>query len=203
MSGSAGLAEPTFPHRDASTGTMELTDSVLVERARGGDPEAFETLVRRYLKAAYAVALAVVRDPADAEDVVQDGFIRALEQLDTCQPDRFAAWLMRIVRNRAISLHRKRKVRASMPLEWANGLKSRSDPAVDAERSGIRERLAEAVETLPERQREVLLLHDLEGWKHREIGEALDMKEGTVRYTLFQARRAVRARLGVESHKEV
>jgi RNA polymerase sigma-70 factor (ECF subfamily) len=51
---------------------------------------------------------------------------------------------------------------------------------------------------LPDRQREVLLLHDLEGWRHREIGEVLGMKEGTVRYTLFQARRAVREQLGYE-----
>ncbi len=182
---------------------MALSDSDLVEKARRGDEEAFETLVRRYLRPAHAVAIAIVRDSADAEDVVQDGFIRALEQLDTCQPERFAAWLMRIMRNRAISLHRKKKVRASMPLEWANGIRSRSDPAHDAERAGTRERLSEAIESLPERQREVLLLHDLEGWKHREIGDALDMKEGTVRYTLFQARRAVRARLGAESHKEI
>jgi RNA polymerase sigma-70 factor (ECF subfamily) len=182
---------------------MAATDRELVELAREGDAQAFETLVRRYLRPAHAVALAVVGEAADAEDVVQDGFIRALEQLDTCQPDRFAAWLMRIVRNRAISLHRKKKVRATMPLEWAAGARSRSDPVADAERARTQERLKEAIETLPERQREVLLLHDLEGWKHREIGDVLDMKEGTVRYTLFQARRAVRARLGVESHKEM
>lgn len=182
---------------------MAATDSELVERARQGDEEAFETLVRRYLRPAYAVAIAVVGEAADAEDVVQDGFIRALEQIDTCQPDRFAAWLMRIMRNRAISLHRKRKVRAAVPLEWAHSAQSRSNPAADAEKAGAQERLKEAIDTLPERQREVLLLHDLEGWKHREIGDALEMKEGTVRYTLFQARRAVRARLGVESHKEM
>jgi RNA polymerase sigma-70 factor (ECF subfamily) len=182
---------------------MVEADSVLVERARGGDGRAFEQLVRRYMRAAHAVAFAVLGDSADAEDVCQDAFINALEQLDTCQPDRFAAWLMRIVRNRAISVHRQKKVRRSMPLEWANGARSRHDPSVDAERSATRQRLIAALETLPERQREVLLLHDLEGWKHREIGEALDMREGTVRYTLFQARRAVRARLAAESYKEI
>jgi RNA polymerase sigma-70 factor, ECF subfamily len=182
---------------------MAEADSALVERARAGDAEAFESLVRRYLRGAQAVALAVVGEAADAEDVVQDAFIRALEQLDTCQPDRFAAWLMRIVRNSAISLHRKKKVRIAMPLEWANGARSRDDPAADLERSAIREQLQKALETLPDRQREVLLLHDLEGWKHREIGDALEMKEGTVRYTLFQARRAVRARLGTGSDEVI
>jgi RNA polymerase sigma-70 factor, ECF subfamily len=177
---------------------MQEPDDVLVERARDGNTEAFDVLVRRYLRPAYAVALSVVLEPADAEDVAQDAFIAALERLDSCQPDRFAAWLMRIVRNRAISWQRRRRVRRSEPLEWAVGVKSPGDPGSDLDRTNLRERLTEAMSTLPEKQREVLLLHDLEGWRHREIGEVLGMKEGTVRYTLFQARRAVRDRLGFE-----
>lgn len=181
---------------------MVEADAVLVERARAGDTGAFEELVRRHLRAAFGVALAVLREPADAEDVCQDAFLSALEQLDTCQPDRFAGWLLRIVRNRAISIQRQQKVRRSMPLEWANGARSREDPVRDAERSGLRRRLTEALGELPERQREVLLLHDLEGWRHREIGDALGMPEGTVRYTLFHARRAMREKLGIEIHEE-
>lgn len=181
---------------------MAETDAVLVERARTGDREAFEALVRRHLRPAFAIALGILRDHADAEDVCQDAFIRALERLDECQPDRFAAWLLRIVRNMSISAQRRRRVRQAMPLEWANGARSSSSPAQDAERSALRDRLMEAMEPLPERQREVLLLHDLEGWRHREIGEALGMPEGTVRYTLFQARRAVRERLGQATTEE-
>jgi RNA polymerase sigma-70 factor (ECF subfamily) len=177
---------------------MQEADEVLVERARKGDSLAYDELVRRYLRPAYAVALSVVLEPADAEDVAQDAFIAALERLDSCQPDRFAAWLMRIVRNRAISLQRRRRVRRAEPLEWAAGVKSTGDPGSDLDRANLRERLTAAMSTLPEKQREVLLLHDLEGWRHREIGEVLGMKEGTVRYTLFQARRAVRERLGYE-----
>ena len=148
------------------------------------------------MRTAYAVALSVVLESSDAEDVVQDSFIAALERLDSCRPDRFAAWLMRIVRNRAISLQRRRRVRKSEPLEWAGNVRGTADPGSDLERTRLRQRLLDAMAPLPERQREVLLLHDLEGWRHREIGEALGMKEGTVRYTLFQARRAVRERLG-------
>jgi len=177
---------------------MREADEVLVERARVGDTHAFDELVRRHMRTAYAVALSVVLESSDAEDVVQDSFIAALERLDSCQPDRFAAWLMRIVRNRAISLQRRRRVRKSEPLEWAGGVRSVGDPGSDLDRARLRERLLEAMAPLPERQREVLLLHDLEGWRHREIGDALGMKEGTVRYTLFQARRAVRERLGAE-----
>jgi RNA polymerase sigma-70 factor (ECF subfamily) len=181
---------------------MAEVDSALVERARAGDAGAFEQLVRRHLRSAIAVALAVLGERADAEDVCQDAFLTALQQLETCQPDRFAGWLLRIVRNRAISVQRQQKVRRSMPLEWASGARSRDDPARDAEQSALRDRLQEALKVLPERQREVLLLHDLEGWRHREIGEALGMPEGTVRYTLFHARRAVREKLGQKSLKE-
>lgn len=175
---------------------MQVPDGVLVERAREGDPDAFDALVRRHLRSAYAVAVSVVLEPADAEDVCQDAFLTALERLDRCQPERFAGWLLTIVRNRAISWQRRRKVRRAEPLEWARGLTSGPNPAQEYERTTLTEQLKAAIEPLPPRQREVLLLHDLEGWKHREIGDALGMKEGTVRYTLFQARRAVRERLG-------
>jgi RNA polymerase sigma-70 factor, ECF subfamily len=177
-------------------------DNVLVVRARAGDAAAFDELVSRHMRTAYAVALSVVLDPMDAEDVVQDSFISALERLDSCQPDRFAAWLMRIVRNRAISLQRRHRVRRSEPLDWARGVTSNDDPRADLDRARLRDSLMEAMAPLPDRQREVLLLHDLEGWRHREIGDALGMKEGTVRYTLFQARRAVRERLGYEETRK-
>jgi RNA polymerase sigma-70 factor (ECF subfamily) len=180
---------------------MQEADSVLVERARAGDGQAFDQLVRKHLRTAHAVAMSVLLNQADAEDVCQDAFITALERLEDCQPDRFAAWLITIVRNRAISMQRHRKVRKSQPLEWATHVHGGPTPAQETERSALRERLLGAMSTLPERQREILMLHDLEGWRHREIGERLGMKEGTVRYTLFQARRAMRSQLGVEQRQ--
>ena len=72
---------------------------------------------------------------------------------------------------------------------------SPDSPADDAERADLRDQLTEAMSGLTQGQREVLLMHDLEGWKHREIGDVLGMPEGTVRYHLFNARRAVRGRL--------
>jgi RNA polymerase sigma-70 factor, ECF subfamily len=92
-------------------------DAALVERAREGDGAAFEVLVRRYMRPAYAIALGVVKEPADAEDVCQDAFVRALERLDDCEPARFGAWLLRIVRNRAHSVRRYLGVRDAAPLD--------------------------------------------------------------------------------------
>jgi RNA polymerase sigma-70 factor, ECF subfamily len=175
---------------------MSETNARLVERARRGEADAFEALVRRHLRVAYATAMSVVGDAQEAEDVSQDAFVTALERLDDCDPPRFTAWLLRIVRNQAISAQRRRRVRSAMPLEAAGDVASSSDPGRDEARSRLRGQLAAALDGLGETQRQVLLLHDLEGYKHREIGEMLGMPEGTVRYTLFQARRAARERLG-------
>jgi RNA polymerase sigma-70 factor (ECF subfamily) len=175
-----------------------MTDDValLVERALGGDPQAADRLVRLHMGAAYAVALAVTRNPHEAEDVAQDALVLALERLAECRdPRKFGGWLVRIVRNRAFNHRRYLGIRAAEPLEHADAAPGGSTPLDEAERSEIRDRLNEAVGELPQTQREVLLLHDLEGWKHREIGESLGMPEGTVRYHLFNARRAVRGRL--------
>jgi RNA polymerase sigma-70 factor, ECF subfamily len=168
------------------------SDSDLVLLARVGDGRAFEVLVRRYMRPAYAIALGVVKEPADAEDVCQDAFVRALERLDDCDPPRFGAWLLRIVRNRAHSVRRYLGVRDAAPLDAVPLASSEPGPRLETERSQLRGHLLEALGTLKEVQRQVVLLHDLEGWKHREISEVLELPEGTVRAHLFHARRALR-----------
>jgi RNA polymerase sigma-70 factor (ECF subfamily) len=167
------------------------TDSRLVARARAGDARAFEELVRRHLRSAHAAALGVLGHEADAEDVCQDAFLTALEKLDECRdPERFAAWLMRIVRNQALNFRERRSLRQGEPLEDAAPVSDSSDPA---ERSELRGRLLAALESLPTSQREVVLLHDLEGWRHREIADLLGTSEGAVRVRLHEARRRLRA----------
>jgi RNA polymerase sigma-70 factor, ECF subfamily len=178
-------------------------DAVLVARALDGDAAAFETLVRRYTRPAFAVAVAVVKEPADAEDVMQDAFIRALERLEDCRdPDKFGSWLLRIVRNRAHSVRRYLGVREAGSLEAAAPSSGAPGPMGDAERSELRAALLAALSELKEVQRQVVLLHDLEGWKHREIGEMLDLPEGTVRAHLFHARRALRENEALRRSRE-
>jgi RNA polymerase sigma-70 factor (ECF subfamily) len=172
------------------------TDSRLVARAREGDAGAFGELVRRHLRTANAVALAVLADPADAEDVCQDAFLTALQKLDECrEPSKFAAWLLRIVRNRALSFRESRSLRRGEPLERAAGAEGGENPGREAERSELREQLLGALGGLPPAQREVVLLHDLEGWKHREIADLLGISEEASRVRLLQARRNLRTRL--------
>jgi RNA polymerase sigma-70 factor (ECF subfamily) len=168
-------------------------DAALVGRSLAGDARAFEALVRRYAGTAHAVALGIVKEPSDAEDVCQDAFVRALERLEDCRdPSKFGAWFLRIVRNRAHSVRRYLGVREAAPLDAVPTPSDDAGPARDAERSQLRAALTRAIDALPEVQREVVLLHDLEGWKHREIGEMLEIPEGTVRAHLFHARRALR-----------
>jgi RNA polymerase sigma-70 factor, ECF subfamily len=181
---------------------MTETDAALVLRARGGEAGAFETLVRRHLRAAYAVALAQLGHEADAEDAAQDAFVTALQRLDECRdPGQFAPWLLAIVRNRARDRRRWRTVRDTLPLDAASEAPGSSDPAADAERGELRDDLLAALATLPETQREVVLLFDLEGWSHREIAARLGITEGSARVQLFNGRRALRGRLA-ERHRE-
>lgn len=168
-------------------------DAALVDRTLEGDSRAFEALVRRYTRPAFAVAIGIVKEPADAEDVVQDAFIRALERLEDCRNrSKFGAWFLRIVRNRAHSVRRYLGVREAAPLEKVPTASDAPGPHREAERSRLREDLIRAISDLNEVQQEVLILHDLEGWKHREIGDMLELPEGTVRAHLFHARRTLR-----------
>lgn len=172
------------------------SDAELVARVRDGDAGGFDALVRRHLRGAYAVALALLGEPADAEDVVQDAFLVALERIDDCRrPDRFRQWLHEIVRNRAHNARLAYGRRNARPLDEAAFASAPDGPGQDAERSELREQLIAALGTLGDAARQVVVLHDLEGWKHREIAEALGISEVMSRQHLFTARRVLRARL--------
>jgi RNA polymerase sigma-70 factor (ECF subfamily) len=163
-----------------------------VRLALRGEARAFDALARAFLRPAYAVALAVLQRPADAEDVAQEALVAALERIDTCRhPDRFGPWLLQSVRNRARNWLAHRRL-ADVPSfaveeEGHDG---------DGERGTLRRQLVAALDAVTPVQREVVLLHDLEGWTHAEIAVALDISEVSSRQHLFVARRTLRSRLG-------
>jgi RNA polymerase sigma-70 factor, ECF subfamily len=171
------------------------TDGELVRRARRGDESAFGRLVQRYQRPAYAVALSVTGRHEDAEDAAQEAFLVALDRLEECRsPERFGGWLMTIVRNRSKNLVRRESLRETD--EVPPGARSRiPTPDRMAETAELREQLRGALMGLPEMQRQIVLLHDLEGWKHREIADRLDLPCGTVRSHLHFARKALRSAL--------
>jgi RNA polymerase sigma-70 factor (ECF subfamily) len=173
--------------------------TALVVRAQGGEPAAQEALVRRFLRPAFVVALSVMRDVSDAEDVAQDSLMNALLRLDQCrEPARFGAWLLRSVRHRAVTQLTKRKTRAGLLAKVSPPASIGSDPS----RIIARQPLLDALESLNPAQREVVLLHDLQDWTHAEIAAALEISETMSRQHLFVARRLMRQRLGPASTPE-
>ena len=165
----------------------------LVVAAQRGTREAFSELVRRHQRRAYVVARSIVMNHEDAEDAVQEAFLHAFKAIDRFLPDQaFGAWLHRIVANAALDVTRRRKVRDADELPETVASPFR-DPA---EVSELRTRLTQALELLPARQRSVIVLHDVEGFKHAEIGKMLDIPEGTARSDLHYARSHLRRILG-------
>ncbi len=175
-----------------------MTDAQLDERelvldAQGGKKSAFSKLVLLHQRRAYAVARAIVGTHEDAEDAVQDGFLHAYRALDRFLPDQaFGAWLHRIVANAALDLMRRRKVRAAEELPETVAAPFR-DPG---ESDHLRIRLEQALTELTDRQRSVIVLHDVQGFKHAEIGAMLSIPEGTARSDLHHARATLRRILG-------
>jgi len=152
-------------------------------------------LIDRYQKSAYALALSVTGRHEDAQDAAQESFLVALDRLDECRdPGKFGGWLMTIVRNRSRNLIRRESLRETSDLP--QGIESQIPlPDKVAEISELMGFLQEAIAALPEVQQEVVLLHDLEGWKHQEISERLGIPSGTVRSHLHFARKALKKAL--------
>jgi len=185
---------PSSP-RQQLTPPVRISDEEreLVSLAKKGDERGFAGLVRLHQRRAYIVARSIVLTHEDAEDAVQEGFLRAYQALDRFDPAQtFAAWLNRIVANAALDLARRRKVRSAEELSESIPTTFR-DPAEGGE---LRERLEEALQKLPDRARSVIVLHDIEGFTHAEIGEMLGIPGGTARSDLHHARQKLRVLLG-------
>src|SRR5690349_22117706 len=165
------------------------SERAIVIAAQRGSNEAFSALVRLHQRRAYAVVRAIVLTHEDAEDAVQEGFLHAFRALDRFLPDQpFGAWLYRIMANAALDLVRRRKVRDADELPDTVPVLFR-DPG---EADELRRRLTEALTRLTDRQRSVIVLHDVEGFTHGEIGSMLGIPEGTARSDLHHARAALR-----------
>ena len=181
-----------------------VSDHVLVLKAQAGDREAFGELVTRYMRRAYYAALGLTGSHDDALDLSQEAFVRAYRARASLDPDRpFYPWLYQIVRRLCFNLQRDRRTRRRRMEEatpWlqdqAGARAAASDPARSAERSEFRCRLEVAIDALPEREREVLVLKEFEGLRYREIAELLGIPIGTVMSRLYTARRNLAEILG-------
>jgi RNA polymerase sigma-70 factor (ECF subfamily) len=181
------------PSQGSESGVAEDTD--LIRQVKAGSRAAFDRLVRRHLKRAYAVAYRIAQHREDAEDLVQEGFMAALDHIDRFETGRpFAPWLNRIIVNRALSARRSRQARSTDVLKGDHTTTGPS-PLTMALRGEVQERFREALASLPERHREVIELHDVDGFSAEEIGGQLGVTAGTVRWYVHQARRVLRTAL--------
>ena len=171
------------------------TDAALVRRAQAGDGTAFDELVRRYIGRALRVARRLVPTNEDAEDVVQDAFLSALRGIATFDLARpFGPWLTRIVVNQGITFRRSR---ARRPDEGLTGElpSSEPSPAVVTERREIEERFRAALGQLPEKQRLMIQLFEVDGFSSTEIAGMTGLSDGTVRWHIHAARKVLREAL--------
>jgi RNA polymerase sigma-70 factor (ECF subfamily) len=183
------------PAEAPALSVAELTDAQLAKQVQRGDAAAFNTLVVRHMRRAHGVALRLLGQTEDAEDLVQDAFLAALQKIDSFDAERdFAPWFYRILVNRCLNARKSRSRRSTvdLPGEVASPIAS---PLLETERSELRLQLKRALARLPERQRIIVTMFDLEGFSSPEIADVLEISDGTVRWHLHQARRALRLEL--------
>jgi RNA polymerase sigma-70 factor (ECF subfamily) len=193
---SASLAQVSTP----ITNSAELlTLDSLVERSLAGETDAFAQLVRAMHPRVYRWALALVADRDEADDVTQEAFVIALRRLGQYRGSRaFPMWLHQITRRTAGHLRRRRTRRMRLA-SGARALPERTVYETDPGARVDRARVADVVQRywceLPDRQREILDLVDLQGYGPAEVAELLSLNQATVRANLFKARRSIRGRL--------
>lgn len=190
-----------------TSGTEEVhPDVLLVERAKQGDVHAFEKLVRQYDRQVFRIAQHITQNREDAEDVVQDAFLKAYEKLDQFQGNsKFYTWLVRIAVNESLMRLRKRRtgkmVSIDEDVETEDGSMPRDladwspDPESLYGQSEMAEILKKTIQGLPQGFKVVFLLRDVEGLSTEETAETLGLSIPAVKSRLLRARLQLRERL--------
>jgi RNA polymerase sigma-70 factor (ECF subfamily) len=172
-----------------------LTEKELIERSRGGEHEAFAELYNQHVDRVYRLTYRMAGDEDLARDFTQEAFVRAYQKLDQFRGDSsFSTWIHSIAVS--VSLNGLRKVQRHRARERSLDDAPQLAAAGALPDPSLKARLKEAIDGLPELYRTVFLMHDLEGYSHREIATALDVAEGTSKARLSRARAKLRGMLG-------
>jgi len=187
-----------------------LSDEEVVARVLAGETSLFEIVMRRYNQRLYRVARSILRNDSEAEDVMQDAYVRAYEHLDQfAGKARFSTWLTRIAVNEALARQRRgNRYQELEPMSQSNGdpmdgfASMALNPEQEASNSQIRRLLEEAVEKLPDPYRTVFMLRDIEEMSTTDTANVLEISEENVKVRLHRARSLLRkslyARAGME-----
>ena len=177
-------------------------ESGLITRIGAGDARAMETIMRRHNRLLYRTARAILRDDAEAEEAVQDAYLKAFRSLEGFRREsKLSTWLVRIVTNEAL-MRRRRSIRSAevIPINATaeDPVESREGPDRAAERGELRRLLESCVDRLPDDYRLVFVLRALEEWSVEETATALGIPEPTVRTRFVRARAQLREALARE-----
>ena len=182
---------------------MERIETLLIDELCEGDMAALAILVEKYKRLVYRVAVQITKNHEDANDVMQDTFLKVYESIHSFRKDAaFETWLYRIVVNHATNLVKRRERRRESPLSGTSEMEIHPDltratdlannPHLNLERKERQRWVTQAVNSLPLKQRTVVILHEFEGLTHPEIASILNCSEGTVRSRLHYARHKLR-----------
>ena len=191
------------PRIASSTGPYALSDEDLVERIRQGETGLYEVVMRRYNQRLYRVARAILRDDAEAEDVMQQAYVAAYAHLDRFEGRaRFSTWLTRIAVHEAlVRARRRRRQPLAFPSDGsgedaAGRIEARGpSPEEEAHAANLRALLESAIDSLPRRYRSVFVLRQIEGLSTAETALALGIREDAVKTRLLRARALLREEL--------
>ncbi len=183
--------------------SMELdSDAALVRRARDGEFDAFETLFERHRTLVYRFAYQMVPRRDDAEDIVQEAFVRAYQNLDRYRDEaKFTTWLLRIVTNLCTDQARMSQRRTSLEQQEAQGaldwmtIGTTEDPVQNLEEDRRKVALRKALLALPNHHRTVIILRDIEEREYTEIAQILSCTIGGAKLRVLRARRALKDRI--------
>jgi len=181
-------------------------EHALVRRVLEGDGEAYRVLVERYQERIYYVCYGFVRNKEDARELAQEAFVKAYRNLPRFQfRSKFYSWLSRIASNLSIDWLRRMKVRKAE--EFDEGIAAKESagvismahykhhPGRSAEDAQLRVRLVQAIDSLPDQQRQAIILREIDGLAYKEIAEIMEIPEGTVMSRLYYARKKLQKAL--------
>lgn len=177
----------------------EVSEKEIIEKVLGGDANAFEELVLKYEKTVYNLALRMVGDRDDAFDMTQEAFIKAYGSLSSFRGDsKFSVWIYRIATNVCLDFLRSKSRKQQVSLTVSDDDDEDAqldipDPSSTPEQQLIKkismQSVEEGLKTLPDKQRQILVMRELGGMSYAEIGAALSLEEGTVKSRIFRARK--------------
>lgn len=192
-------------HQAPTGAGAKLDESELVERARARDGDAFRTIVQTYNRRLYRIARSILRNDSEAEDVVQEAYVRAFMHLESFRGDSsLATWLSRITMNEALGRLRLRRPMVDLATCEAQGSEAeiiqfphtaRSDPERTMAQRELLQLVEVATDRLPEVYRTVFITRVIEGMSVEETAELLGIRQETVKTRLHRARRLVREQL--------